>query len=438
MPLSNLNELIQNSAYHDYVYAYPHKTAWRTLDHEISLKEAWETEDLSQLFFYIHVPFCEMRCGFCNLFTSVDTRHDVFSKFLNTLNRQMDVYLNALDAFKITNTAIGGGTPSVLEIEQLEDIFNLCKRRWEINIAETFCSIETSPATISDDKCALFKEAGVHRLSIGVQSFEESECKSLKRPQQSHLLLNALKTINKYKYNVFNIDLIYGIPGQTTQSFIESIEQAIHAGANELYLYPLYVRQLTLLGVHNQQPQNRTQLYNAATEYLAKAGWTQKSMRCFQAPNRPSISSEYQCQRDGMIGLGVGARSYTNSLHYSSDYAIKSKNITDIINGWLQSSDKDLSTIRHGFILDESEQKRRYVILSLLGNDLNENKYQNKFSCELTNDFPSLKELETQGLARKNIKDWSLTKDGLALSDTIGHWLFSEKVSSLMDNYVAK
>src|SRR5579871_1987811 len=120
--------LLDTSPYQSYVYAYPHKTAYRPFEPAIPLQTAWADEDKSALFLYIHIPFCEMRCGFCNLFTTVHPAQSLEAAYLDTLERQARHVKAALGKSSFTRLAIGGGTPTYLTVAELHRVFDLAER----------------------------------------------------------------------------------------------------------------------------------------------------------------------------------------------------------------------------------------------------------------------------------------------------------------------
>ncbi|MEM8710894.1 MAG: coproporphyrinogen III oxidase family protein, partial [Planctomycetota bacterium] len=212
----------------------------------------------------------------------------------------------------------------------------------------------------------------------------------------------------------------------------------------ELYLYPLYVRELTPLGTKGRVPVRRAECYDAAREALKERGWIQRSMRRFSAPGDDAMGTTHRCQIDGMVGVGVGARSYTDRLHYSHDYAVGQKAIRGIIGEYCASDDDDFSVAHHGVWLDEEERRRRLVILSLLDGELDDRMYEERFCRALTADFPELEALPQLGLANwvsapgAESRQLRLTESGVAASDTIGHWLFSDRTRRGMAGYSVK
>src|SRR5262249_14204777 len=156
---------------------------------------------------------------------------------------------------------------------------------------------------------------GADRISIGVQSFVEAECRAVNRPQRTADVHRALAAIRDAGPAVLNIDLMYGLPGQTGASWAATLATTLTYLPEEIYLYPLYVRPLTTLGrkAVGVADDGRAALYDQARATLADAGYRQVSMRMFRRdrPGTASAGTVYCCQDDGMVGLGVGARSYT-------------------------------------------------------------------------------------------------------------------------------
>lgn len=447
---------LDDSPYQSYLYAYPHKTAYRRIEPAIPLGPLWAGERREALFLYVHVPFCEQRCGFCNLFTQPVPEPDRIEAFLATLERQAAVVRRALDeggAFAIARGAIGGGTPTLLDTGQLERVLGAMRR---MGYARAPMSVETSPETALPDRLAVVVGGGADRISIGVQSFLDEECRAINRPQRTGDVHRALRAIRDAGPASLNIDLMYGLPGQTEATWRASLEAALVYRPEELYLYPLYVRPLTTLGrkqaragappEEREHDRRRRALYDQGRELLGAAGYRQVSMRMFRrAAADAGTGAEgaaggpvYCCQDDGMIGLGCGARSYTRGVHYSSEWAVGARGVRDIIDRWIAQPDEAFAVADHGFVLDPGEQRRRWLILSLLsaeGVDLAS--YRRRFASEAADDLPELAELTARGLATaaEGAGTLRLTPEGLARADAIGPWLASPAVRRRMAEY---
>ena len=441
----NLKSFLERSPYQAYVYSYPHKTAYRPLTPPVKLADLWSKQDRQALFLYIHIPFCEMRCGFCNLFTTVTHNEDFVSQYVRTVERQARQVKSLLGEVSFARFALGGGTPTQLPINQLETILNAAEKTMGANLQNIPVSVEMSPETADKDKLQLLRSRGVDRASIGVQSFIESEVLATGRRQTTAQVEAALTRMCEAGFPTINIDLIYGLPGQTVDSWLYSIRAALRFEPKEIYLYPLYVRPLTGLGRSDKEWDDiRLACYREGRSLLLSSGYTQVSMRMFQRLGQGGISPSepptpvYSCQADGMVGLGCGARSYTDTLHYSNDYAVGSREIRDILQAYIQTPDEAFDYASYGFQLDAEERRRRYILLSLFSDEgLNLTDYQNQFGADEIA-FPELSQLLSLNLATQEKQILRLTEVGIEKSDVIGAWLFSEKVNQLMQSYDLK
>jgi len=300
-------------------------------------------------------------------------------------------------------------------------------------------SVETSPATATREKLALLRDGQVDRISLGVQSFLETEAAAMGRGQKRTAVETALGHIREAGFPILNIDLIYGVAGQTPQSWLESLQAALAWKPEELFLYPLNVRPLT--GLHKSGrswADQRLALYRAGRDFLLEHGYTQVSMHMFRSPTSSAADGPAYCaQEDGMVGLGCGARSYTRELQYAMPYATGPAAIRGILGDYAARDAKSFAQVDHGFELDEGEQRRRYVALTLLNQaGLPRAAYRQRFGSDALTDLPQLEELETLGLASKTDRHLRLNQAGLERSDAIGPWLHSPRVTRLIKSFV--
>ena len=424
-----------DTIYEGYAYSYPHKHSYRRLNN-LALPLLWEKEKKDALFLYLHLPFCEMRCGFCNLFTIANPQANMVDDYLNTLAREAAAIKEQINPQSFGQMAVGGGTPTFLHWQQLEKLFTIV-RQLGAQPENMPASVEVSPATVTREKLSLLNEQGVDRISMGVQSFLESEVKALGRPQENKEVYAALDLIKQYPFAAINIDLIYGTYGQTLSSWLHSVQEVIRYNVEEVFIYPLYVRPLTgITKLKQQQDDNRFIFYREAKQMLVAAGYKQVSMRMFQkkgiTQKRPVRS--YSCQEDGMIGLGAGARSYTKTVHYSSEYAVARQNIRSIIQQYITRP--NFKEVDYGIELNMEEQQRRFVIKSILHNGgLDLERYSALYEHDALEEFPLLAELIKADMAVLQNGILQLTSTGLDYSDAIGPALYSEPIKQLITEF---
>jgi oxygen-independent coproporphyrinogen-3 oxidase len=433
--MTRLEAMLCGSPYQGYAYAYPHKTAYRRLPEAVPLRTLWARERRDALFLYLHVPFCEMRCGFCNLFTQAQPGGGVVGRYLEVLAREARQVRAALGTAAFARFAVGGGTPTFLEASELETLFDLAAELGA-EPGRISTSVETSPATADRDRLAVLRRRGVTRVSLGVQSFVEQEVRAAGRPQRTAEVLAALECLRAAGFPVLNVDLIYGLPGQTVATWLASLREALRWRPEELFLYPLYVRPLTGLGRCGRAWDDlRLECYRAGRELLLSEGYEQNSMRLFRAAHAPAGDGPaYCCQEDGMVGFGCGARSYTRALHYAREYAVGARGVQEVLAEYLARPDEAFAAADFGFRLAPDEQRRRFVLQSLLQRGgLHWEHYQRRFGTSALDDLPELAELGPAGLARPTATALCLTEAGLEYSDTLGPWLYSARVRGLME-----
>jgi oxygen-independent coproporphyrinogen III oxidase len=436
---AKLDRLLR-APYSAYAYAYPHKTAYRALRPAPSLVDVWYTQPRQNLFGYVHIPFCSYRCGFCNLFALGAPKAELVDTFLAALTRQIKVVASALGEHQFARFAIGGGTPSYLSAEQFSALMTTLAKALDVDFQRIPFGIEVAPDSATPERLLAYKNAGVKRVSMGVQSFVDSELDALARPRQREAVIRAMANMRALGFASVNLDLIYGIQGQSVASFLSSLESALALAPDELYLYPLYVRALTGLDKVDRRGglNARAECYARAVPMLRAAGYQQHSMRMFSKRTADVLPDlpEYSCQNDGMVGLGCGARSYTQTLHYSEDYAVARTAVSSIIQRYVNTSDGEFAQARYGFALNDSEQRRRYLSQSLLiWPGLSRADYQARFGSDVWVDFPQLSALSARALMSERAGVLALTEAGMGYADAIGPWLVSDEVDALMAAY---
>jgi oxygen-independent coproporphyrinogen-3 oxidase len=440
LPAADLRRRLAGPPYQGYAYGYPHKTAYAPLTPPCALAEVWRGETKRALELYVHVPFCAMRCGFCNLFTTVNADGDTVTRMLAQLAVEAEQAAQALGPAQFVRMAIGGGTPSVLAPDQLDRLLTILADAFGARPVDIATSVEASPETVTAEKLAMLRQFGVKRLSIGVQSFVDSEARALGRPQRRTIVEAALEQITAARFPTLNIDLIYGVPGQTVASWLASLDAALAWQPDEMFLYPLYVRPLTgLARTPGTAPAEdiRLDLYRAGRERLLAAGFEQVSMRCFRRCGpRQAEHDRHHSRTDGILGLGCGARSTTAALHYSSEYAVGRAGIKQILAAYLARPAASFRAAHFGAILSPEDRRRAHILPALLeAAGLSRGDYRAAFGADLLEDVPQLALLVEAGLAVVDAARLRLTDAGLERADVIGPWLYTAEVASRMESY---
>lgn len=415
------------SIYNQYMYSYPHKEAYRPIAAEV-VKKYLEQMQAGSL--YVHIPFCESKCGYCNLFSKMPVGSEI-EEYLGAVSRQVKEYASYINRQQtkpkqslFKEVILGGGTPLILNEKQLKGLFGTLEETFGIDYEAAFVGIETSPHQTQKEKMNYLKEKGINRVSIGVQSFHDTELTALKRKHLSKDVHQALTTLKNINFERLNIDLIYGVPGQTLESLKASLEQALMYAPDEIFIYPLYIRKHTgLYGTNGVEETLKQEMYRFLAAYLKSEGYKQTSMRRFVRHQEAS----YSCGFEEMIAVGCGGRSYIGNLHFCEPYSAKAVNCTQTIRAFNQKG-SFLEGLT-GYILNENEQKRRFVIKNLMyhrGIALKE--YNQLWQSKLEYDFPVIAELMAKKWVVQEAGFMRLTEEGLGLSDYIGPFFMSDEV----------
>lgn len=274
---------------------------------------------------YIHVPFCVKKCNYCG-FYSITYNENAVESYLSALLNEME--LTSQIHHKIETIYIGGGTPSCLNVREMEKIFEFLIKKYSISDNIEF-TVEVNPGTIDREKVSLFKSFGVNRISIGVQSFIDSELIFLGR---IHTCDEAKKTIdlvlNSGIDNV-SIDLIYGIPGQGVDNLLYSLDIASRLDIKHISIYELSIEKNTYFEKElNQKSLSLLDdeliitMYLEATEFLEKRDFLKYEISNF-------AKRYYECRHNinywfkkPYLGLGPSASSYLNGKRFHNPFDI--------------------------------------------------------------------------------------------------------------------
>lgn len=192
---------------------------------------------------YLHVPFCHKKCGYCS-FSSRVVENNLFSPYLAALKHELALLSAQSNLPKLASLFVGGGTPSILPSSMLADLVCYCLQLFPPTIA-TEISVEVNPGTVNESYLRTLFASGVNRLSLGVQSFNDRELLVLGRIHNGNDAQHAVISAKSVGFSNINLDLMYGLPGQTVQSWRDSLLQAISLRPQHLSLYQLTIEEGT-------------------------------------------------------------------------------------------------------------------------------------------------------------------------------------------------
>ncbi len=282
---------------------------------------------MSRLGLYIHIPFCQTKCGYCD-FYSVAVHHDRPSdKLLDCLLRELDGRTSQRTSV-IHTIFVGGGTPTLLAADQLTRLLTPLGRICRQDRCAEF-SVEANPATLDDEKLGLLTAAGVDRLSMGAQSFHADDLAVLERLHSPDDIGLAVDLARRHGLRRINLDLIFGIPGQTLERWRASLERAIALDVDHIACYGLTYEPGTRLTRQHQAGRIRpiddaleAEMYEWAIDRLAEAGYAQYEISNFARPGQECRHNLIYWRNEEYIGVGPSAAGWLGGVRY--------KNVADI------------------------------------------------------------------------------------------------------------
>lgn len=438
-------EAIERAEIPPYPYAYPPRSSHRKLNYNLSEYDIWENEkkycdDIINL--YIHFPFCKYKCGFCNLYSVANNDSEIQNEYVNALCKQILNYRRIIGNRKIKTIFFGGGTPMLVTYENFIKIINALTEvspNWKKDVEE-FC-IEASPDSIIESdkigKLSILIKNGIDRINLGIQSFQNKDIKIIGRNYEGDVNHKAIEILKGYNLKNISTDLIAGFNGQTKESWLYSVQCLTELMPHTISIYCLRVRPDSKFGregSHKYKSDSQYyDWYDEAREIILNKGYEQDTNVRFLIPNRGGyIQQNYQFDSKPILGIGAGARSYTNV----ADYIIggSSNPHIDQIYKYIDDVNNNRPLITAAYILDDEERARRKLVLNLYRFDLNEFRRQfgDRFDKIFVDKFDIL--LKNGLLSVKN-NVYSLTKRGYKYRDIISWSFFSQKVCDLDEEF---
>lgn len=323
-----------------------------------------------ELGIYIHIPFCKQKCYYCD-FVSFSNKEEYIEKYVETVKREIDSY--DLSNYNITTIYIGGGTPSRIPSEKIQEILGKIKQkisknqtRWE----DIEITIELNPGTVDEEKIKKYKEIGINRLSIGLQSTNNKLLKEIGRIHTFEDFKNTYNLVKKVGFENINVDLMIGLPNQTISDVKESLNEIIKLNPTHVSVYSLIVEENTKMeqlinSKELQLPDEELerQMYWYVKNTLELNGYNHYEISNFAKKGKESKHNLNCWEQKEYIGLGLAAYSYLNGVRYGN-----TSNIEEYINvqDFYNRSELEESGIR---IVDEvqtlEDKRKEYMLLGL-------------------------------------------------------------------------
>ena len=368
---------------------------------------------------YIHIPFCRQACTYCNFHFTTSLRYK--DDLVKALAKEAQTENEYLEGETINTVYFGGGTPSILDVSDLE--FLLLNLREHFSMAaDAEITLEANPDDISDDKLKAWKDLGINRLSIGIQSFFEEELRWMNRAHSAALAVSSLQLALEQFDNI-TIDLIYGSPLLTDEMWKQNVDKAIEFGIPHLSCYALTVEEKTPLHklIHTQKTPDvnndkQARQFLLLMQWLREKGYAHYEVSNFAKPGYRSRHNSSYWEGEKYLGLGPSAHSY-NGIERRWNVANN--------NLYIKGIDENLPK-REVEMLTPTQKLNEYVMISLRtmeGIDLRI--VETEFGIIEKKRIESLlQKLISNNLVKVNSSFAQLTDEGMLRADGIASELF--------------
>jgi len=372
---------------------------------------------------YIHIPFCERICSYCDFFVDKDISQ--IDKYVSYLVQEIEIFTKDLVEKPILKSIyFGGGTPSLLSPEQFKIILDKIDKvfAWQNDIE---ISIESNPNSLSLENLIAYRQLGINRLSVGVQSFNKQELGVMKRNHSPKRAIKALQDIQKAGFDNYNLDIIFSVPNQTLESLEETLKTALNLNTTHFSAYSLIYEEGTplykkwkqgLLG--KKSDDEDAEMYSFVIDYLTKNGFEQYEVSNFAKDGKYCKHNLWSWHSGEYFAFGVSSHGYLSSVRF--------KNFRNL-NSYYKSIEAKELPREASENLTKQDKLEEFIFLSLRadGTDIAEFKKNFGFDiAELLKD--ELKTFFTQDLIILKNSRLSLTKKGYLLCDSITFKIISD------------
>lgn len=373
---------------------------------------------MEELGIYIHIPFCKQKCFYCD-FCSFANKNEMQGKYVETVINEIK-NITHKEKYTVTTIYLGGGTPSILNPDYIKNILQEIKSSFEI-LDDAEITIEINPGTVNEEKLKKYKEYGINRLSIGLQSANDKILKKIGRIHDYKQFEETFFYARKCGFKNINVDLMIGLPTQAVEDVKQTLEKIIQKNPEHMSVYSLIIEEGTI--IEKLINENKLQLPDEETERimywtvvneLKENGYNQYEISNFSKKTYESKHNTNCWKQKQYIGLGTSAHSYLNKKRYSN-----TNNIEEYIKN-IQENNISKNITIHEEQTEESTMNE-YMLLGLrMIQGININEFKQKFKIDPTIKYKEiLEKLQKENLIQITKTSIKLTKQGINFGNIV-------------------
>lgn len=393
--------------------------------------------DKKRLGIYVHIPFCKSKCAYCDFNSSVPQNGEIMTRYVSAIISHMESYRYIKNEYEVDSVFIGGGTPTALPQEELTRLIKGIKKCFDLTRGAEF-TVEANPATVTLPLLKQLKRLGVNRLSFGMQSADNNELKALSRLHTRQQFLESYNLAREAKFDNINIDVMFGIPYQTYDSLLKTLNFVTRLSPEHISLYnlkiepgtPFYENIKAVKEVCADEEMEYA-MYSAAIEFLASRGYGQYEISNFALRGYDCYHNLKYWNCDEYLGFGVSAHSFFNGNRFSFISDIK-KYIPAV-----EDLSSNIEITAESEQLEMRERMGEYIMLRFrLTEGLDTLRFASMFGVSFEERYGAkVKRYLQNGFMVKNGSSYALTPAGMFVSNYIlSDILDFEDLGSYMGN----
>ncbi len=367
---------------------------------------------------YIHIPFCHQICNYCD-FNKVFFHNQPVDEYIEAVGKEIAMAVNNMpEQFENIETIyLGGGTPTALSPNQISRLLELIAKHLNIDVIEF--TAEANPDELTIEKLKALKNGGVNRLSLGVQSFDQQLLQKLGRTHTNDDVYKAIDNAIAVGFQNINIDLMYGLPGQSIELWEDTLEKALLLNLPHYSAYSLIVEPKTIFYIqfskgmlHLPPEEQEAKMYDLLMERMEDSGLSQYEISNFAKEGFQSLHNKIYWDNDEYAGFGAGAHGYMNGIRYSNYGPIKK---------YLQSIHMGQLPILHRHQVSINEKCEEEMFLGLRKNEgVSYQQFEKKIGFSLNEKYGEIiSKLMDEGLVMEEEGRVKLTRKGRFLGNEV-------------------
>lgn len=365
---------------------------------------------------YIHIPFCDHKCIYCDFYSIIN--YENTSAYLSIIKNEINYYAEMHSSErKIISIFFGGGTPSFMEPEYIAEIIEQVKKNFFVS-EDAEITLETNPGTVTKEKLIAFRNVGINRISIGIQSFNDEELKFLTRIHNSSTAIKTVYDAAESGFDNISIDLIFNLPKQTKEMWKSNLVQAVQLPIKHISAYSLILERGTILNkmvldgkVQIQDDDYDADLYEITINHLTQHGFNQYEVSNFCLNGFECVHNNAYWRYKDYFGFGTSAHSFINGKRWWNYSAL---------NLYLEAVKKNRMGAAGNELLTPSQKLNEYIMLALRSKGIDIKELDLLFGGEwLYNNKEIITKLEDEQMLLGKNGVYSLTPKGYAICDEI-------------------